>query len=128
MSLGPSTIGPTSRDVLPQNEQVVTRRPRNPSSPSEPSPDPPPPPLGPVGPLGPLGPLGPPGPPEPRVPPLLPRPPPDPEPAMLLASVEGSVNVRRAGNGVSLGVVIGSVVFLGGCVVMGNYRTRADTF
>src|SRR4051812_858420 len=29
-SLGPSTIGPTSRLDLPQNEQVVTRRPRNP--------------------------------------------------------------------------------------------------
>ena len=26
MSLGPSTMGPTSREVLPQNEQVVIRR------------------------------------------------------------------------------------------------------
>ena len=45
MSLGPSTIGPTSREVFPQNEHVVTRRPRKPpSSPSLPPPPPPPPP------------------------------------------------------------------------------------
>ncbi len=41
-------MGPTSRELLPQNEQVVTRRPRNPPSPlpvvlSSPSPGPRPP-------------------------------------------------------------------------------------
>ena len=43
MSLGPSTMGPTSRDVLPQKEQVVTFRPRNPLPPP-PLPEPPSPP------------------------------------------------------------------------------------
>src|SRR5690606_22635729 len=32
-SLGPSTMGPTSRELFPQNEQVVIRRPLNPVSP-----------------------------------------------------------------------------------------------
>src|SRR5579862_1877553 len=44
-SPGPSTMGPTSRLVLPQNEQVVILRPRKPESP--PLPPAPPPPLGP---------------------------------------------------------------------------------
>src|SRR5438045_1857329 len=37
-------MGPTSREDLPQNEQVVTRRPRNPPPPPPPAPPPPPPP------------------------------------------------------------------------------------
>src|SRR5215216_4758939 len=61
MSLGPSTIGPTSRELFPQNEQFVTFRPRNPppappaAPPAPPAPPPPPappmlpPPLGPIG-------------------------------------------------------------------------------
>src|SRR6476661_2604420 len=46
MSLGPSTMGPTSREDFPQKEQLVTLRPRNP---------PPPPPLPPPVPPGPVG-------------------------------------------------------------------------
>lgn len=42
-SLGPSTIGPTSRLVFPQNEHVVTRRPRKPDPSPLPPPLPPPP-------------------------------------------------------------------------------------
>src|SRR4051812_40056731 len=45
-SLGPSTIGPTSRELFPQKEQVVTRRPRKPPPPPPPGgklPPPPPP-------------------------------------------------------------------------------------
>ena len=34
-SLGPSTIGPTSREDLPQKLHVVTRRPRNPTRPRQ---------------------------------------------------------------------------------------------
>src|SRR5688572_10010059 len=37
-------MGPTSREVLPQNEHVFTRRPRNPPPPLPPDPEPPPPP------------------------------------------------------------------------------------
>ena len=44
MSWGPSTMGPTSREVLEQKEHVVTFRPRNPPSPPEPESDGPPPP------------------------------------------------------------------------------------
>ncbi len=44
-SLGPSTIGPTSRLVLPQNEHVVIFRPRKPPSPPVPLPLPPWPPV-----------------------------------------------------------------------------------
>src|SRR5688500_19056122 len=60
-------MGPTSREDLPQNEQVVTRRPRNPPGGLRPEPDPPPP-------LPPGGTFDPP--PEP----LLPVPPPPPLP------------------------------------------------
>src|SRR3954451_2549428 len=61
-------MGPTSRELLPQKEQVVTRRPRNPPPPPPP-PDPPPggrlePPPG--------GMPDPPGPPPPPAPPPLP--------------------------------------------------------
>src|SRR5687767_13205647 len=55
-------MGPTSREVLPQNEQVVMRRPLKPSSPPPPDPEPPPamPPGLPEPPLGALGPILPP--------------------------------------------------------------------
>src|SRR6476659_5352321 len=90
-SEGPSTIGPTSREDLPQNEQVVTRRPRKPPLPPAPPPPPPPPPVG--------GLLDAPPPPEPGfpAPPIggFPPPLPPPLPVRLLLAISSSLPEQK---------------------------------
>src|SRR5687768_4079109 len=76
-------MGPTSRELLPQNEQVVTRRPRNP----------PPPPPGLLPPPEPPPPDPPPGGCCPPPPPPAPEPPP-PLPVRLLLAIRDSPFVR----------------------------------